>query len=136
MIRHQTHFPIDPDIFPDSQNDDSRLAGFRVGDFSPANGSGWLPLVRVPILTGVRESGKTTLRTPLSRLNPARDGEIAPIVDHARSLFATFRATAKRSQLLTVALVTCRKAARLPRQAGIPDAQGRRIPVARNLDGT
>lgn len=67
------------------------LLRFRVTNFRSVDDSGWVEIGNVASLIGTNESGKTNLLLPLWKLNPAKDGEIKPLVDFPRKRFIDFR---------------------------------------------
>ncbi|NYS26107.1 AAA family ATPase [Rhodobacteraceae bacterium 2376] len=142
-MRHESHFEIDqhtpvsaaPDGAADSRAGQFTLTRFRVSNFRSVSDSGWLTLDRVTALIGVNESGKTNLLLPLWKLNPASGGALEPIADYPKALFATLRAAPDQFQFITAEFDTGQHAATLARLAGIPEAQARRVSVARLYSG-
>ncbi len=134
-MRHETDFQIDTDIALTAPRDGFTLARFRVTSFRSVGDSGWLTLDRVTALIGVNESGKTNLLLPLWKLNPASGGQLEPVADYPKALFATIRNAPDQFQFVTAEFDTGRDAALLADLAGIPPAQTRRVSVARLYSG-
>ena len=112
------------------------LMSYRVSNFRSVTDSGWLCLDRVTALIGVNESGKTNLLLPLWKLNPASGGEIEPIADYPKALFATIRNAPEQFQFITAEFNTGAESVRLAELAGIPEPQARRVSVARLYNGS
>ncbi len=139
-MRHVSEFQIDANqqsetAVQEALNDRVTLTRFRVSNFRSVTDSGWLTLDQVTALIGVNESGKTNLLLPLWKLNPASGGEIVPISDYPKALFATIRNAPEQFQFVTAEFDTGAQAAQLAEMAGIPAAQARRVSVARLYDG-
>ncbi|MCC5984732.1 MAG: AAA family ATPase [Rhodobacteraceae bacterium] len=139
-MRHVSEFQIDTDQRAAAPVQGARAEGFtltrfRVSNFRSVIDSGWLTLDRVTALIGVNESGKTNLLLPLWKLNPASGGEIVPISDYPKALFATIRNAPGQFQFITAEFDTGAQADALAEMAGIPAAQARRVSVARLYDG-
>ena len=134
-MRHETDFQIDADITLTAPRDGFTLTRFRVTNFRSVGDSGWLTLDRVTALIGVNESGKTNLLLPLWKLNPASGGQIEPVADYPKALFATIRNAPDQFQFVTAEFDTGRDAALLADLAGIPQGQARRVSVARLYSG-
>jgi recombinational DNA repair ATPase RecF len=64
-----------------------KLTGFRVTNFRSVEDSGWIDASDVTALIGTNESGKTNLLIPLWKLNPAKGGEIEPLLDYPRNRY-------------------------------------------------
>lgn len=139
-MRHVSEFPIDADQRVEAPAQEASAPGFtltrfRVSNFRSVTDSGWLTLDRVTALIGVNESGKTNLLLPLWKLNPASGGEIVPIADYPKALFATIRNAPDQFQFITAEFDTGAQAAELAEMAKIPVAQARRVSVARLYNG-
>lgn len=135
-MRHETRFPIDTDLPVATRTEGFTLTRYRVSNFRSVNDSGWLSLDKVTALIGVNESGKTNLLLPLWKLNPASGGEIEPISDYPKALFATIRAAPEQFQFITAEFDTGKDSQRLAEMAGIPEEQVRKVSVARLYDGS
>ncbi len=140
-MRHETRFDIATETPATLKPSSSEAQGFtltryRVSNFRSVTDSGWLTLDRVTALIGVNESGKTNLLLPLWKLNPASGGEIEPIADYPKALFATIRNAPEQFQFITAEFDTGAEAPRLAEMAGIPEAQARRVSVARLFNGS
>lgn len=68
-----------------------QLIKFRVTDFRSVKDSSWIDTDNVTSLIGTNESGKTNLLVPLWKLNPAKEGEINPILDYPRDRYNEIR---------------------------------------------
>jgi len=64
-----------------------KLKRFRVTQFRSVKDSTWIDADDVTALIGTNESGKTNLLIPLWKLNPAKDGEINPLIDYPRKRY-------------------------------------------------
>ena len=134
-MRHVADFRTDSRTPVTPPPEQFTLTRYRVSNFRSVTDSGWLTLDRVTALIGVNESGKTNLLLPLWKLNPTSGGEIEPIADYPKALFATIRAAPEQFQFVTAEFLTGARAAELAELAGIPEAQARRVSVARLYNG-
>lgn len=142
-MRHETDFTIGTDPNTREQTIAEAvlptrgfvLRRYRVSNYRSVTDSGWLDADRVTALIGVNESGKTNLLLPLWKLNPASGGEITPIADYPKALFATIRNAPEQFQFIIAEFDTGREAQRLSELAGIPQEQAQRVSVARLYDG-
>lgn len=135
-MRYETDFPIAADSLSRQTHKDFKLLRYRVSNFRSVMDSGWLEADTVTALIGVNESGKTNLLLPLWKLNPASEGELHPTSDYPKALFATIRNAPEQFQFITAEFDTGREAGRLAELAKIPQAQTRRVSVARLYDGS
>ncbi len=134
-MRHEPHFQIDADIAAKPRKDHYTLTRFRVSNFRSVSDSGWLTLDQVTALIGVNESGKTNLLLPLWKLNPASGGEIEPVSDYPKALFVTIRNAPDQFEFITAEFDTGKYSQALADMTGIPEAQARRVSVARLYNG-
>ncbi len=134
-MRHETDFQIETELPALTRDEGFTLTRFRVSNFRSVSDSGWLKLDNVTALIGVNESGKTNLLLPLWKLNPASGGEIEPVSDYPKALFATIRNAPDQFQFVTAEFATGRFAQELAAMAGIPENQARRVSVARLYNG-
>lgn len=117
------------------RRDHFTLLRYRVSYFRSVTDSGWLTLDRVTALIGVNESGKTNLLMPLWKLNPASGGALEPISDYPKSLFATIRNAPDQFQFVVAEFDTGTDAKLLAGLGEVPEAQTRRVSVARLYNG-
>lgn len=96
-----------------------RLKQFNVTNFRSVLSSGWIEAEDVTALIGANESGKTNLLVPLWKLNPAREGELAPTSDYPKSMFADIRAKPSRHCFISADFTTDGFTASIARTAGI-----------------
>jgi energy-coupling factor transporter ATP-binding protein EcfA2 len=97
--------------------------------------SGWIEAEDVTALIGANESGKTNLITPLWKLNPAREGEIAPTSDYPKSMFADIRANPGDYCFIEADFYTGSLFTRIARIAGISREEAEVVRVSRYFDG-
>ncbi|TQM94170.1 hypothetical protein BD293_2836 [Roseinatronobacter monicus] len=135
-MRHETDFPIAAASPSEPTQAGFTLLRYRVSNYRSVVDSGWLDADSVTALIGVNESGKTNLLLPLWKLNPASEGALQPTSDYPKALFATIRNAPEQFQFITAEFDTGREAARLAELAKIPQAQARRVSVARLYDGS
>ncbi|MGY6548751.1 MAG: AAA family ATPase [Roseinatronobacter sp.] len=134
-MRHEANFDAGENAVRPTSDGGLRLVRYRVSNFRSVSDSGWLSLDRVTALIGVNESGKTNLLLPLWKLNPASGGEIEPIADYPKALFVTIRNAPDQFAFVTAEFETGREAKAFAEIAGVPEAQLRKVSVARLYNG-
>lgn len=112
-----------------------RLKQFKVTNFRSVLDSGWIEAEDVTALIGANESGKTNLLVPLWKLNPAREGELAPTSDYPKSMFADIRAEPSRYCFISADFSTEGYTASIARTTGISPEEAVIVRVSRYFDG-
>ncbi|MBA4790226.1 MAG: AAA family ATPase [Rhizobiales bacterium] len=112
-----------------------RLKQFNVTNFRSVLDSGWIEAEDVTALIGANESGKTNLLAPLWKLNPAREGELAPTSDYPKSMFADIRAKPSKYRFISADFTTEGYTASIAREAGISANEAAVVRVNRYFDG-
>lgn len=138
------HDPITPPharlagvtIPQDAKTDHMTLLRYRVTHFRSVKDSGWLDLGKVTALVGVNESGKTNLLLPLWKLNPVADGDLDPVSDYPKTLFAEIRAAPETYRFILAEFDTGPLAEEIAAIARIPAQAARRVAVGRLYDGS
>ncbi|TCP39244.1 ATP-dependent nuclease [Rhodovulum marinum] len=133
----QTPAPEPATPRPDSMpTDQMTLLRYRVTNFRSVKDSGWLDLGRVTALVGVNESGKTNLLLPLWKLNPVADGNLDPVSDYPKAMFAEIRTAPGAYRFILAEFDTGPAAEKIAELARIPVEATRRVAVGRLFDGS
>jgi energy-coupling factor transporter ATP-binding protein EcfA2 len=113
-----------------------RLKKFRVTGFRSVTDSGWIEADDVTALIGTNESGKTNVLLPLWKLNPAKEGAIAPTADYPRKDYNTIRSQKPKPAFIqAVFVVDDPLASELTRLTAAPLDAVREVMVTRSFDG-
>jgi len=112
-----------------------RLVQFQVRDFRSVESSGWMTVDDVTALIGVNESGKTNLLLPLWKLNPAREGAIAPTSDYPKPKFGEIRADPGAYWFIEAEFVLGAVAETVAALSGLPLGDASLVRVRRFHDG-
>ncbi len=112
-----------------------KLKRFKVSGFRSVRESGWIECDTVTALIGVNESGKTNLLLPIWKLNPAKDGAIAPLADYPRSEYSDLRQVSKERVFIRADFETGELAQELSRLTGMPPERFDVVQFARRFDG-
>src|SRR3990172_9195198 len=113
-----------------------RLKRFRITNFRSVDDSGWIEADNVTVLIGTNESGKTNILLHLWKLNPAKEGAIAPIPDYPRKRFNEFRQLNPKPVFVRAVFDAGDELAqKLSALTGLSAESVREVQVARRLDG-
>ena len=112
-----------------------KLKRFKVSGFRSVKESGWIDADTVTSLIGVNESGKTNLLLPLWKLNPAKEGAIAPLADFPRSEYSDLRQVSKERVFIRVDFEAGELAQELARLTDMTPDRFDVVQISRRFDG-